>query len=108
MSLIRCLGRTKVSVQVRGFVCQYFVTKIRFHSEELLAPLPTPHQARVPPLVGCPRQLIQYILVPLHIGGRSSIRNPTTRHAVVTRTPLTTWAINIYPNQIQFFLEKSV
>ena len=27
MSLFRCLGRTKVSVQVRGFVCEYFVTK---------------------------------------------------------------------------------
>jgi hypothetical protein len=26
------------SVQVRGFVCEYFVTKIRFHGEELLAP----------------------------------------------------------------------
>ena len=27
MSLFRCLGRTKVSVQVQGFVCEYFVTK---------------------------------------------------------------------------------
>jgi hypothetical protein len=42
MSLFRCLGRTKVSVQVRGFVCEYFVTKIRFHGEELLVPRPTP------------------------------------------------------------------
>jgi hypothetical protein len=42
MSLFRCLGRTKVSVQVRGFVCEYFVTKIRFHSDEMLAPHPTP------------------------------------------------------------------
>jgi hypothetical protein len=35
-------GRTKVSVKVRGFVCEYFVTKIRFHSEELLDPPPSP------------------------------------------------------------------
>jgi hypothetical protein len=27
---------------VGGFVCQYFVTKIRFHGEELLATRPTP------------------------------------------------------------------
>ena len=27
MSLFRCLGRTKVSVQVRGSFCEYFVTK---------------------------------------------------------------------------------
>jgi hypothetical protein len=27
MSLFPCLGRTKVSVQVRGFVCEYFGTK---------------------------------------------------------------------------------
>jgi hypothetical protein len=42
MSLFRCLGLTKVSVQIRGFVCKYFVTNIGFHCEELLAPRPTP------------------------------------------------------------------
>jgi hypothetical protein len=42
MPLFRCLGRTKVSVQVRRFVCEYFVKIIRFHREELLAPRPTP------------------------------------------------------------------
>jgi hypothetical protein len=42
MSLFRCSGRTKVSFQVRGFVCEYFVTKTRFHSEELLKPRQTP------------------------------------------------------------------
>jgi hypothetical protein len=41
LSPSRCLGRTKVSVQVWGFVCEYFVTKIRFHGEELVAPLPS-------------------------------------------------------------------
>jgi hypothetical protein len=34
--------RTEVPVQVRGFVCEYFVTKICFRSEELLDPRPTP------------------------------------------------------------------
>jgi hypothetical protein len=29
------------NIILRGFVCEYFVTKIRFHSEELLAPRPT-------------------------------------------------------------------
>jgi hypothetical protein len=42
MSLFRYLGRTKLSVQVRSFVCKCFVTKIRFHVEELLVPRPTP------------------------------------------------------------------
>jgi len=41
-------------------------------------------QARGPSLVGCPR------LLPLHIGGLSSIRNLRTRHAVVTGTLLIT------------------
>jgi hypothetical protein len=36
------ISRTKVSVQVRGFVCEYFVTKILFHGEVLLASRPTP------------------------------------------------------------------
>jgi hypothetical protein len=34
--------RTKVPFQVRDFVCEYFATKVRFRSEELLAPRPTP------------------------------------------------------------------
>jgi hypothetical protein len=35
LTYFRCLGRTKVSLQVRGFGCEYFVTKIHFHGEEL-------------------------------------------------------------------------
>jgi hypothetical protein len=42
ISLFRCSGRTKVSVQVRGFFCEYFVTKIRSYGKELLARRPTP------------------------------------------------------------------
>jgi hypothetical protein len=41
-----------------------------------------------PPLVGCPRLLIQYIRsYPPYLEGISSIRNLRTRHAVVTRDP---------------------
>ena len=39
--------------------CEYFLTMF-FHGEALLAPRPTP-KAGWPPLVGCPRLLIQYI-----------------------------------------------
>jgi len=39
-------------------------------------------QARGPLPVGCPRLLIQYIRVILHIGGSLSIRNLGKRHAV--------------------------
>jgi hypothetical protein len=39
-----------------------------------------------PPLVGCPRLLIQYIhRYPSYLEGVSTIRNLRTRHAVVTR-----------------------
>jgi hypothetical protein len=54
----RCLGRTKMSAHVRGFVCEHLVTKIRFHGEELLVPC-----------------LLNIFAATLHIGGRSYIRN---------------------------------
>ena len=45
-------------------------------------------QAEGPPHVSCPLLLFQYILSYPPYGGRSSIRNPRTRHAVVTGTNL--------------------
>jgi hypothetical protein len=46
-------------------------------------------QARGPPSVGCPLLLIQYIRsYPPYLETVSSIRNPRTCHAVVTRDPL--------------------
>jgi hypothetical protein len=49
--------------------------------------MPNP-QAGGPPLVGCPRLLIQYIRsYPPYLEGDPSIRNLRTRHAVVTRDP---------------------
>ena len=56
----RCLGCTRVSAQVRGFLYDCSITRYIFYGEELLVPRPTP-QAGGPPLVGCPRLLIQYI-----------------------------------------------
>jgi hypothetical protein len=45
-----------------------FRNKLIFYAEELLAPRPT-SQAGGPPLVGCPRLLIQYIRKLLSISG---------------------------------------
>jgi hypothetical protein len=89
----RCLGRTQVSVQVRGFVCEYFVTKIRFYSEELLAPRPTP-KLENHPLSAVRDCLFNIFGATLHIGGRFSILNPRTRHAVVTGTHFTLMIIS--------------
>jgi hypothetical protein len=58
---------------------------------EVLTTSPNP-QAEVLPLIGCPRLFIQYIAATLYIsGGRSSIHNLRTRHAVVTGTHLSWW-----------------
>jgi hypothetical protein len=65
----------------------YFVTKIRFHGEELLAPRSNPKLEDHP--LSAVRDCLFNIHVfaaTLHIGGRSSIRNLRTRHAVVTGT----------------------
>jgi hypothetical protein len=77
----------KVSVQVRGFVCEYFVTKIRFHGEELLALRPTPNPEDNP-LSAVRDCLFNIFAATLHTEGRSSIRNLRTRHAVVIGTNL--------------------
>jgi len=59
MSLFRYLGRTKVSIQVRGLLCEHFLTwyilrwRVVCTSPKL--------QAGRPPIVGCSRLLIQYI-----------------------------------------------
>jgi hypothetical protein len=50
-------------------------------------PAPNP-QGGGPPLVGCPRLLIQYIRsYPPYLEAVSSVRNVRTRHAVVTTDP---------------------
>jgi hypothetical protein len=56
-----------------------------FHREELLAPHPTPmlEDHTYSAVRGC---LLNLFTATIHIGGRSSIRNLRTRHAVVTET----------------------
>jgi hypothetical protein len=86
ISFFRCFRRARESVRFRD-PCTNFATNITFYDGELLAPRPS--QAEGPPPVGCPRLLIQYICnYPPYLEAVSSIRNPRTRHAVVTVDPL--------------------
>jgi hypothetical protein len=64
-----------------------FRNKICFYDEKLLAPHPTP-KLEDDPLSAVRYGLFNIFSATLHIGGRSSIRNPRTRHAVVTGTHL--------------------
>ena len=64
-----------------------FRNKASFYCEELLAPRPTPNMEDHP-LTSVRDCVFNIFAATLHIGGRSSIRNPRTRHAVVTGTPL--------------------
>jgi hypothetical protein len=68
-----------------SFVCEYFVTKICFHGEELLAPHPTPNLEH-PPLSAVRDCLFNILAATLHKESRSSFRNLGTCHAVGTRT----------------------
>jgi len=60
---------------------------IRFYAEKLLAPRPTP-KLEDHPLSAVRDCSFNILAATLHIGGRSSIRNLRTRHAVVTGTHL--------------------
>jgi hypothetical protein len=99
-------GRTKVSVQVRGFVSEYFVTKIRFHSDELLARRPAPRLEDHP--LSCVRGcLFNIFAATLHIGDRSSIRNPRTRHAVVTGIHLHMGTIELRHRKLLIYMKMT-
>ena len=63
-----------------------FVTNA-FYGEELLAPRPTP-KLEDHPVSAIRDCLFNIFAATLLIGGRSSIRNPRTRHAMVTGTHL--------------------
>jgi hypothetical protein len=66
-----------------------FRNRLIFLRWGVVSPTPNP-QAGGPPLVGCPRLLIQYIRsYPPYLEAVSYIRNVRTRHAVVTRDPHT-------------------
>ena len=64
-----------------------FRNKVRFYVEKLLAPRPTP-KLEDHSLLAVRDCLFNTFAAALHIGGRSSIRNLRTRHAVVTGTHL--------------------
>ena len=68
--------------------CEYFLTGV-FHGEALLAPRPTP-KLEDHPSSAVRDCLFNIFAATLLIGGRSSIRNLRTRHAVVTGTLLYT------------------
>ena len=62
-----------------------------FYREGLLAPRPTP-KLEDHPLSAVRDCLFNLFAATLHKGGRSSIRNLRTRHAVLTGTHYTWWA----------------
>jgi len=64
-----------------------FRNKARFKDEELSAPRPIP-KLEDHPLSNIGDCLFNILAATLHIGGRSSIRNLWTHHAVVTGTHL--------------------
>ena len=64
-----------------------FRNTIRLYVEDLLAPRPTPKQEDHP-LSAVRDCLFNIFAATVHIGGRSSIRNLRTRHAVLTGTHL--------------------
>ena len=85
MSLFCCLGRTKVSVQVRGLLYECFVTGYFLRWGVINTLLNT--QVGGPPFVGCPRLLIHYICSDPPYWRLFSICNLRTCHAVVTEQP---------------------
>jgi len=68
MSLLRCLVRTKVLVQVQGFLCEKLRNK--FFYGELLAPRPT-SKLEDHPLPAARDCLFNIFAATVHIGGRS-------------------------------------
>jgi hypothetical protein len=74
-------------VHIRGPVCEYFVTGYVLRGEKLLALRPTPKLENnlLSAVSDC---LFIIFAATLHMGGRSSIRNLRTRHAVVSWTHL--------------------
>jgi hypothetical protein len=91
ISIFRSLGRlSKESVQVRG-LCKLFVTSFSY-GEGLL----TPSWRATPCYLSAAAYSIYSQLTSI-AGGRSSIRNPRTRHAVGTGIPpIYTHTIYIY------------
>jgi len=86
MSLLHCLRRTKVSVQAQS-TCICFVTRPVFKVRNCWH-LAQPPKLEDHPLSALRDCLFNIFAATLHIGGRSSIGNMRTHHAVVTGTRL--------------------
>ena len=74
-----------------------FRKNIRFYRVELLAPRPPP-KLEDHPLSAVRDCLFNIFAATLYIGGRSSIRNRRTRHALVTGTHLSQLTIHTVMN----------
>jgi hypothetical protein len=81
-------------------LCVVFRNKYLVLWGRVVSPPPNP-QAGGPPIVGCPRLLIQYIRsYPPYVEAVSSIRNPRIRHAVVTVDPLNMGNMSLWDTKI--------
>ena len=78
-------GTPKVHYRIHKCFLWLFCNKVPFHGEELLVPRPTP-KMEDHTLFAVRDCLFSIFAATLHIGGRSSIHNLRTRHAVVTGT----------------------
>jgi hypothetical protein len=87
ISLFHCLDRTKVTSSGLRLTVWMLRNRIRFYSEELLAPRPTPKLEDHPLSAVCDC-LFNIFVATFHIGGHSSIHNLRTHHAVVIGTHL--------------------
>jgi hypothetical protein len=98
ISLFRYLGRTNVSVNAQGSVFEYFVTKIRSHSEELLAPSPTPSRRTTPCRLSVPAYSIYSQLSPYW----RQFLHPQPEDAPCRgdRDPIITWKLHTYTSSV--------
>jgi hypothetical protein len=77
-----------------------------FYGEELLAPRPTP-KLEGHPLSAVRDCLFNIFAANLHTGGRSSIRNLKTRHALMTGTKLSRHLVTFFPLCCYAFFQNS-
>ena len=78
--------------------CEMFCNIVRFYIEKFLASRPTP-KLEGHPLSAVRDCLFSIFAAPLHIWGRSSVRNLMTRHAVVTVEGIrvnTSWSFRFF------------
>jgi hypothetical protein len=88
---LEAIRTCETSVQTRTTWCYFPEDNILHFITSLFFMMSYPHakpQAQGPPLVGCPRLLIQYIhSYPPYLESVSSVCNLRTHYAMVTRDP---------------------